>query len=166
MEGGVPLEIELVRVRTRGARPLRRAELIDDVDVRGDPAFGLVGVEQVDIQLRLERDIVVVTERREGGLERHAKARDRRRHIEREDHLEDCLASLALDFAIHFDTRRAEQVLDRPGRLDLELRSAEEHAARLTLRERRYGQQQARLRRSWERCGALCRESAHPAAWW
>jgi hypothetical protein len=53
--------------------------------------------------------------------------------------------------SVHVDARRTAQVLDCPGRLNLERRGAEEQAARLGLREHRYRQQQERDRQKPDR---------------
>ena len=54
MEGGVQLEIELVRIDARSVPSLARTELVDDVEVGREPTPHLVGVDQIQVELEFE----------------------------------------------------------------------------------------------------------------
>src|SRR5918996_1868678 len=130
-QGEIELEVQLVGVPGIRLPTFGGAELVDDVEMPLDPPAGPFFAEEDEIQLALELQLIVVNERFEDGLQREPEVRQLGRHPDRENHLERKLSLEPGDVAARdaFHSRWSEQVLDSEGRLKIELRGAEHHAA-------------------------------------
>lgn len=67
-----------MRIRPLGSRAFGGAELVDDIDMRAEPAVRLGTREQNQIELILQLDSVVVGERLPDGLSGLPRAEDGR----------------------------------------------------------------------------------------
>ena len=171
MERGIPLQVKFVRVNAGGVRCFTRTELVDDVEVGRQPTSRLIGIKQNQVKLdfdlyRVVANVVPAQLRRRGArkrvlggtregdedrLERQPYSRDLRGHVQREDQLEDRLSLRLLDNPSDLNSRPVPEIIEGEGRLDLQLRHAQDRArlAFLSFAGRRH-QQTGRGERAYD----------------